>query len=144
MNLSAPASVDLALARAREGLCRLSPMEAHAAAASDGLIIDIRSEKDRESMGVVPGAHFVPRNVLEWRADPTSPYKDPRLVAVRGPLILMCSQGYQSSFAAAALVTLMGVANATDLIGGFERWREEGLPIHGPSDALGSWPGGTA
>ena len=56
--------------------------------------------------------------------------RDPVLVAVRGPLILMCAQGYQSSLAASTLHDL-GVVNATDMDGGFERWRAEGLPIVG-------------
>ena len=42
------------------------------------------------------GARYVPRNVLEWRADPAGPHRDSAL-AVAGPLILMCAQGYQST-----------------------------------------------
>jgi len=76
----------------------------------------------------VPGAHFVPRNVLEWRADATCPHRDPALALGRGPLILMCAQGYQSSLAAATLHEL-GVIRATDMIGGFEAWRDRGLPV---------------
>lgn len=70
----------------------------------------------------------MPRNVLEWRADPTCPHHDPAPVAVRGPLIPMCAQGYQSSLAAAMLQDL-GLAGATDMEGGFERWAAEGLPV---------------
>jgi hypothetical protein len=51
----------------------------------------------------VPGAYFVARNVLEWRADPNCPHHDPMLGEVPGPLILMCAQGFQSSLAAATL-----------------------------------------
>ena len=50
------------------------------------------------------------------------------LTAVRGPLVLMCAQGYQSSLAAATLQAL-GVVGATDMIGGFEAWRARGLPV---------------
>jgi rhodanese-related sulfurtransferase len=66
--------------------------------------------------------------VLEWRADPTCPHHDPVIIRCRGPLILMCAQGYQSSLAAATLQQL-GVASATDMIGGFEAWRAVGLPV---------------
>lgn len=123
------ASIDVLLEEARAGLTRLTPDESLAAIElSAGLIVDIRSEVDRERHGLVPGAHFVARNVIEWRFDPATEYHDPVLVAVEGPLVLMCMQGYQSSLAAAALQRL-GVHNATDMIGGFESWLAEGLPI---------------
>lgn len=50
----------------------------------------------------------------------------------------VCAHGYSSSFAAAALVEL-GFERAGDLNGGFEAWRESGLPVAGapaPDDAL--------
>jgi rhodanese-related sulfurtransferase len=121
-------TVDDLLREARAGLRRLEPSAALDAARRGGLIVDIRSEHQRREQGLVPGAHFVPRNVLEWRADPASGHCDPVLVAVRGPLILMCAQGYQSSLAAATLQTI-GIEAATDMVGGFEAWRAAGLPV---------------
>ncbi len=116
------------LERARAGLVRLGPREARAAARRGGLIVDIRSERQRHEQGLVPGAHFVPRNVLEWRADPGSGHADPVLTDAAGPLVLMCAQGYQSSLAAATLHEI-GVTRATDMIGGFEAWAAAGLPV---------------
>jgi rhodanese-related sulfurtransferase len=116
------------LARSRARLVRLGPEEARAAARQGGLIVDIRSEWQRRDGGLVPGAHFVPRNVLEWRADPLSGHADPALARGEGPLILMCAQGYQSSLAAAVLQDI-GIARATDMIGGFEAWLAAGLPV---------------
>ena len=92
--------------------------------------MDIRSERQRDAQGLIAGAHFVPRNVLEWRADPHSGHSDPQLVGVAGPLILMCAQGFQSSLAAAALQEI-GIDGATDMIGGFEAWVAAGLPVVG-------------
>jgi rhodanese-related sulfurtransferase len=43
----------------------------------------------------------------------------------------MCNEGYQSSLAAATLQTL-GFDRATDVIGGFQAWREAGLPVEPP------------
>jgi rhodanese-related sulfurtransferase len=43
-------------------------------------------------------------------------------------VILICSQGYSSSLAAASLQEL-GLVNATDVIGGFEAWKAAGLPV---------------
>jgi rhodanese-related sulfurtransferase len=121
------------LEEARSGLVRLDVHESLAAAQNGGLIVDIRSEQDRARHGVVPGSHFVARNVLEWRFDSARDYCDPEMIAVTGPLVLMCAEGYQSSLAAAALQR-MGVANATDMIGGFDAWRTEGFPVLPPKD----------
>ena len=115
--------VDALLRTARARLRRLTPAEAHAAAAAGGLIADIRSDAQRAADGLVPGALVVPRNVLEWRADPASPERDPRIAEAAGPVVLMCAEGFQSSLAAATLQDL-GLADATDLAGGYRAWRE--------------------
>lgn len=121
-------TVEDLLRDARARLRRLTSAEARAAAEAGGLIVDIRSEAQREEQGLAPGAHFVSRNVLEWRADPSCEHRDPRRGEARAPLVLMCAQGYQSSLAAATLQEI-GVATATDLVGGFEAWAAEGLPV---------------
>jgi rhodanese-related sulfurtransferase len=123
-----PRTVDELLDDARARLDRLTPRQALAAAAQGGLIVDIRSETQRREEGLVSGAWFVPRNVLEWRADPSCRHCDPHLISVTGPLVLMCAQGYQSSLAAATLQTI-GLDRATDMIGGFEAWVAAGLPV---------------
>ena len=125
-----PLTADELLAEARRGLDRLEPADAASAVAAGAVLVDIRSEPQRERDGVVPGSVFVPRNVLEWRCDPESPYRDER-VGDRGRLlIVMCDEGYQSSLAAANLKRL-GFERATDLAGGFQAWRAAGLPVDG-------------
>ena len=121
-------TVDELLAEAREGLDRLEPTAAAAARASGALLLDIRSDSQRERDGVVPGAIFIPRNVLEWRCDPVCPHRDERVGEGGRQLILMCDEGYQSSLAAANLQR-MGLERATDLVGGFRAWRAAGLPV---------------
>jgi rhodanese-related sulfurtransferase len=120
------------LATARARLRRLSPAEAAGAARADtgaAILVDIRSDLQRRADGVIPGAIWHPRNVLEWRVDPTSSHADPRLSAdLSALLVIVCDEGYQSSLAAATLQDL-GFANATDLIGGFQAWRAAGLPV---------------
>jgi rhodanese-related sulfurtransferase len=119
-------TVEELLARARARLERLDPQAASQAIASgDALLIDIRAESQRAADGVVPGARFIPRNVLEWRCDPASEWHDDEIAAGLR-IILMCDEGYQSSLAAATLRDL-GV-DATDLAGGFQAWRAAGLP----------------
>ena len=104
---------------------------AAAVVAGGGLLVDIRPAAQRQEEGEVPGALVVERNVLEWRLDPTSP---DRLAQVRGhdqPVVVLCSEGYTSSLAAAALQDL-GLHRATDVVGGYHAWARAGLPVHRP------------
>jgi rhodanese-related sulfurtransferase len=123
--------VDDLLERARARLERLGPAEAHTELGRGALLIDIRAESQRATDGEVPGATFVPRNVLEWRLDPGSPHRDPGLARRDAQIVLMCNEGYQSSLAAATLREL-GLSGATDLDGGFQAWRAAGLPVSRP------------
>ena len=91
------------------------------------LLVDIRSEEQRRRDGDLPGAHVVPRNVLEWRLDPACEYRDPELTRAGRKVIVVCDEGYQSSLAAATL-RRFGL-DATDVIGGVQAWREESLPL---------------
>jgi rhodanese-related sulfurtransferase len=54
----------------------------------------------------------IPRNVLEWRLDPTSRHRHPHAPDLDDHVILMCNDGYQSSLAAATLQRL-GFTHAT-------------------------------
>jgi rhodanese-related sulfurtransferase len=117
------------LADARARLDRLDPDAARRAVTEeDALLVDVRTERQRERDGVVPGALHVPRNVLEWRLDPDSGAADPRVGGLERRVVVMCDEGYQSSLAAAGLRDL-GFARATDLAGGFQAWRAAGLPV---------------
>jgi rhodanese-related sulfurtransferase len=120
-------TVDQLLAEARDQLERLTPAHAATASASGAVLIDIRSESQRAADGEIPGARFIPRNVLEWRLDPASPHHDPEVARSDLRVILVCNEGYQSSLAAAT-VRRLGV-DATDVIGGFQAWRSAGLPV---------------
>ena len=66
----------------------------------------------------MPGALVIERNVLEWRCDPTSDARLPEAVGDDVEWVILCSQGYTSSLAAAALLDI-GLHNATDVIGGY-------------------------
>ncbi len=120
-------TVDELLAEARGRLQRLGPHQASSAARDGALLVDIRPEAQRAAEGEIPGALLVERNVLEWRFDPAC---DARLPQASYDLrvIVVCSEGYTSSLAAAALQDL-GLGNATDLAGGFRAWQAAGLPV---------------
>jgi len=121
-------SIDQVLAEARSRLRRLDPAAARAAMRAGAILVDTRPAAQRQAEGAVPGALLVERNVLEWRFDPRSPARLPEAAGYDTPVIVMCSQGYASSLAAASLQDL-GLWQATDLTGGFLAWKQAGLPV---------------
>lgn len=116
------------LAHARGRLKRLGPQQAYDAMRAGALLVDIRPQAQRAAEGELPGALVVERNVLEWRLDPASDARLPEAGDYRRPVIVVCSEGYASSLAAASLQDL-GLVNATDLAGGFRAWAGSGLPV---------------
>ncbi|SEA92978.1 MULTISPECIES: rhodanese-like domain-containing protein [unclassified Mycobacterium] len=118
--------VDAMLNAARERLVRLSAAEIPAALARGAILVDIRPAAQRAIEGEFPGALVVERNVLEWRCDPTSDARLPQATGVDVEWVVLCSQGYTSSLAAAALQDL-GLYRATDVIGGYRALVDEGL-----------------
>jgi rhodanese-related sulfurtransferase len=125
-------TIDDLLAAAREGLARVGPDAAHQAANDGATLVDIRADSQIARDGTIPGALVIARNVLEWRLDPSSEHRHPDAPGVDAQVILLCNEGYASSLAAATLHEL-GFGRATDLDGGFQAWREAGLPVDPPS-----------
>ncbi|ATL85922.1 MULTISPECIES: rhodanese-like domain-containing protein [Streptomyces] len=121
-------SVDELLAEAREELDRLEPLDAAAAQVEGALLVDIRYAALRERDGTIPGALIVERNELEWRLDPQCDHRLPEATHHGLRVVVVCNEGYASSFAAVSLRRL-GLERATDLIGGFQAWRAAGLPV---------------
>lgn len=127
--------IDELLNEARSGLHRLRPEAAFAALTDGATLVDIRPLEQRIVEGEVPGAIIISRNVLEWRLDPRSEARIPALARPDARVIVMCSQGYASSLAATSLRRI-GLAEVTDLDGGFQAWQAAGLPTR-PAQALG-------
>jgi rhodanese-related sulfurtransferase len=121
-------TVEQLLSEARARLDRLDPEEAKQAADDGAVLIDIRSDSQRERDGLIPGATPVPRNELEWRLDPECEYGDAQLAGPDERVVIFCNRGYQSSLVAATLQDL-GFGHATDIDGGFQAWRDAGLPV---------------
>jgi rhodanese-related sulfurtransferase len=89
----------------------------------------------RERDGAVPGAHHVPRTVLEWRVA-SRDWTNPELTGKR--LILICDHGFSTVFAASMLMDL-GL-DVGDVVGGFEAWKADGLET-GIARPYGGVPG---
>ena len=128
-------TIDQILAEARSRLQRVGPQQAARAVGEGALLVDIRPAAQRAAEGEIPGALIVERNVLEWRFDPASAARLPQ-ASYDLRVIVVCSEGYTSSLAAAALQDL-GVRHATDLDGGFCAWQAAGLPVTAPAGPEG-------
>src|SRR3954453_10613074 len=120
--------IDRVLEEARSRLRRLSGREGPAALDRGAVLVDIRPQAQRDREGDVPGALVVERNVLEWRCDPTSDARLPQAVDDDVEWVVLCSEGYTSSLAAAALLDL-GLHRATDVIGGYHALKAEGILV---------------
>jgi len=120
--------IDVALESARAKLSRLPAGELPAALARGAVLVDIRPAAQRAIEGEVPTALIIERNVLEWRCDPTSEVRLPQAVDDDVEWVVLCSEGYTSSLAAASLVDL-GLHRATDVIGGYHALKAEGVLV---------------
>jgi rhodanese-related sulfurtransferase len=121
-------SVDVLLDQARARIERVSPAVALRRRSEGALLVDIRPKAQRVEHGEVPHALIVERNVLEWRFDPQSAWHLPEVDGYEREVIVLCQEGYASSFAAETLRQL-GHQRVADVIGGFAAWRSAGLPV---------------
>jgi rhodanese-related sulfurtransferase len=120
--------IDRVLDAARNRLRRLDAHQVPGALRRGAVLVDIRPQTQRDHEGPVPAALVVERNVLEWRCDPTSDAKLPQAVDDDVQWIVLCSQGYTSSLAAASLIDL-GLHRATDVVGGYRALKAEGVLV---------------
>ncbi|HLY06459.1 MAG TPA: rhodanese-like domain-containing protein [Rhizomicrobium sp.] len=103
---------------------RIGADEAQAMIAKgDVLIVDVREPTELDASGKVAGAINVPRGMLEFRADPNSPYHDPRFVPTK-TVILYCASGARSALGG-KLLKDMGYKDVFNL-GGFNDWAGAG------------------
>lgn len=110
--------IDRVLEQARGRLNRIEAADVPAALDRGALLVDIRPAAQRAAEGEVPAALIIERNVLEWRCDPTSDARLPQAAGDDVEWVILCSEGYTSSLAAAALQEL-GLHRSTDVVGGY-------------------------
>ncbi|HEV8249570.1 MAG TPA: molybdopterin-synthase adenylyltransferase MoeB [Gaiellaceae bacterium] len=95
-----------------------------AAARSDTpAFLDVR-ERDEWEEGHIPGAVWIPRGNLESRVEQALPDRE-------RPVIVYCSGGNRSAFAARTLEEL-GYTSVVSLAGGFTDWKRNGFPTELP------------
>jgi len=123
-------SADDLLVSARSQIDRVESHELDRVRAGGALVVDIRPERQRAAEGELGFGVVVERNVLEWRFDLQGSHALPEVEGYDQPIVVVCSEGYASSLAAASLRQL-GFGRAGDLAGGYRAWRAwrgEGVP----------------
>jgi rhodanese-related sulfurtransferase len=92
------------------------------------LLLDVR-EADEWERGHIAGAVHTPRGLLEWYADPASPYAKPALAGNReARIVVQCATGGRSLLAAETL-RRMGYPNVVNMAGGFKEWSAQGFAV---------------
>lgn len=113
---------------AKERIENLSPSELAAELAeSDVVLVDLREEAELREQGAIPGAIHAPRGMLEFYADPATPYHRAELDPDRRT-VLYCASGGRSALAASNLMH-MGFRDVAHLDGGFKAWAAAGNPV---------------
>ncbi|HEX2213997.1 MAG TPA: rhodanese-like domain-containing protein [Mycobacterium sp.] len=102
---------------------RISPAEARELIADGALVVDVRDAPEVQNSGKVAGAVHVPRGMLEFRADPDSPYHDENFSRDR-TVLLYCASGGRSALSGQALKEL-GYDRVYNM-GGFSDWADSG------------------
>ncbi len=110
----------LAQARARVPELDVHEVQRRLDAGEKLTIVDIR-ERDEWVQGHVPGARFVPRGFLELRIEEIQPDRD-------APIVVYCAGGVRSLLGARDLKA-MGYTNVFSMRGGFNQWKNSGLPF---------------
>ena len=87
------------------------------------VLLDVR-EADEYEQGAIPGAVHVPRGMLEFSVEGRIPDKTV-------PVVVYCAGGVRSVFAARTLTDL-GYGDVVSLVGGFNRWKDQGRPWRTP------------
>ena len=98
-------------------------------AKGDALILDVRDAPEVEKSGKVQGAVNISRGMLEFRADPESPYHDKKFDKTK-PVILYCASGGRAALGGKTLKD-MGYEKVFNL-GAFKDWAESGGEIEAP------------
>ncbi len=93
----------------------------------DVLLVDIREIQETIDLGTIPNAVHAPRGMLEFWADPASPYYRDHFNENKR-IVVFCAGGGRSAFAAKALLD-MGYPDVAHLEAGFNGWQKAGEPV---------------
>jgi rhodanese-related sulfurtransferase len=121
------------VAEAKSHVENLTPVQVAAEVAGGAVLVDVREPAELEKEGVIAGAVHAPRGMLEFFADPASPYHRPEFEPTQRT-ILYCASGGRSALAAQTLARL-GYTDVAHLDGGVTGWKKSDRPVVDPGDA---------
>ncbi|MGH3737866.1 MAG: rhodanese-like domain-containing protein [Micromonosporaceae bacterium] len=119
------------VAEAKSHVQNLTPEQVAREAANGATVIDLREPAELGYEGMIDGAVHAPRGMLEFWADPTSPYHRQEFDPARRT-ILYCASGGRSALAARTLDGL-GYTDVAHLDGGLKAWKAGGQPTVQPT-----------
>jgi rhodanese-related sulfurtransferase len=127
-----PVTVKTLLAAANDSVPKISPADARAMLErGEAVAVDVRDSAEIRKSGKVPGALAIARGMIEFKADPESPYHEPALAKDK-PVIVYCASGGRSALAGRTLKDF-GYETVFNL-GGFSGWAEAGNPVEPVQD----------
>ena len=117
-------SVKQMLADANAAVPKITPQDARGLVGKENvLVVDVRDGTELQNTGKVAGAVHVPRGMIEFRADPESPYYDKNFSRDKTVLVY-CASGGRSALSGKTLKDF-GYKDVRNL-GGFKDWAESG------------------
>jgi rhodanese-related sulfurtransferase len=120
-------SVKQLMEAANAAVPKITPAQAREMIATGNtLVVDVRDAPEVEKSGKIAGAVNVSRGMLEFRADPESPYHDKNFSRDK-TVILYCASGGRSALSGKVLKD-MGYGNVYN-VGGFKDWADSGGAI---------------
>ena len=90
------------------------------------VVIDVRDGKEIDETGTVKGALCIPRGMMEFVADPSTPFEK-KEISVDKEILLICGAGGMAALTGKTLND-MGYSNVHNL-GGFTDWKKAGGPV---------------
>ncbi|MBM3630721.1 MAG: rhodanese-like domain-containing protein [Alphaproteobacteria bacterium] len=91
-------------------------------------LIDIRDVQELENEGRVENSHHIPRGMLEFWLDPSSPYFKDGKLDINKEMVLFCAGGLRSALAAKSLKE-MGFKKVSHIEGGFSAMKHSKFKI---------------
>jgi len=112
------------MAEIKKQVEEVEPIDVADGLVEGAVVVDVREDPELAG-GVVPGSAHIPRSFLEQRIENAAPDRDK-------PVVLYCAGGVRSLFAARSLIEGMGYRDVRSMRGGFQLWKDSGLPFDVP------------
>jgi rhodanese-related sulfurtransferase len=117
------------VAEANAAITTVTPEDALSMVDQDNVVfLDVREPGELQENGKLAGAVHAPRGMLEFQADPDSPYHNADIDGSK-KIVVYCATGGRSALSAKTLVD-MGFENVCHIAGGFNAWKEAGNPVN--------------